>query len=147
MNKISKYIDPQLIAFLEGHSRDQVLEAMVDLLDKAGKLHDREAFHQAILDREQLVSTGIGLGLAIPHAKLPGYDTFFIAITRLDKAVDWKAIDSAPVRLIFMIGGPDDRQTEYLNILSSLTHVIKDEEARKKVLTANSKEAIIQLFA
>lgn len=86
------------------------------------------------------------MGVAIPHAKLPGYDDFFISIGILQKGVDWHALDGAPVRLIFMIGGPDDKQTEYLRILSSLTYTLKNEELRKKILTLNSPEAIMELL-
>jgi len=146
MIRISKYMDPKLVEFFNVPSRDEALQAMIDLLHQAGKLHDRQQFYDAIMDREKIVSTGIGMGVAIPHAKLPSYDDFFIAIGILQKGVEWKALDGAPVRLIFMIGGPDDKQTEYLQILSSLTMAIKDEERRKKVLTLNSKEAIIALF-
>jgi PTS system nitrogen regulatory IIA component len=71
---------------------------------------------------------------------------FFIAIAISKKGIDWNALDNAAVRLIFMIGGPEGKQTEYLQLLSSLTMAIKDEDIRKKLLTLNSKEAIIQLF-
>lgn len=140
-------MDPSLITFLDVRSREEALNAMVDLLEQAGKLHNRESFYAEIMKREKLVSTGIGMGVAIPHAKLGSYDDFFIAIGVLQRGIEWKALDNAPVRLIFMIGGPDDRQTEYLQILSTLTSEIKDEEMRKKILTLNSKEAIIQLFS
>lgn len=146
MLDVSKYMSPQTIAFLDVSSRDEVLTAMVDMLDVAGQLKDRDHFLAAITEREKIVSTGIGMGVAIPHAKLSSYDDFFIAIAILQKGVEWQALDKAPVRLIFMIGGPDDKQTEYLQILSSLTYAIKDEERRKKILTLNSKEAIIRLF-
>lgn len=139
-------MEANLVTFLDVNTRDDALRTMIDALFDAGKLHDRESFYAAILDREKIVSTGIGMGVAIPHAKLHTYDDFFISIGILSKGVDWNALDSSPVRLIFMIGGPDDKQTEYLQILSSLTLAIKDEERRKKVLTLNSKEAIIQLF-
>lgn len=147
MIHISKYMDPSLVTFLDVRSREEALIAMVELLDHAGKLHDKESFYAAIMEREKIVSTGIGMGVAIPHAKLTSYNDFFIAIGILQRGVDWKALDNAPVRLIFMIGGPDDRQTEYLQILSTLTFEVKDEEIRKKILTLNSKEAIIQLFS
>jgi PTS system nitrogen regulatory IIA component len=146
MIKIYKYLHPQLVIFLEKNTRDAVVEAMVETLESAGRLQDRDSFYQAIFDREKIVSTGIGMGVAIPHAKLPNYDDFFIAIGILQKGVEWNALDGAPVRLIFMIGGPDDKQTEYLQILSSLTNAIKDEQRRKKMLTLNSPEAIIDLF-
>ena len=103
---------------------------------KRAKLPDEEVFFNAIFEREKIVSTGIGMGVAIPHAKLHSYDHFFIALAVLQKPVDWQALDGAPVRIVFMIGGPDDKQTEYLQILSSLTQAIKDDEIREKNLCA-----------
>jgi PTS system nitrogen regulatory IIA component len=146
MIKISSYLDSNLILFLEAETRDQVLRTMIAALRQNGKLNDTEAFYQAIIDRENIVSTGIGMGIAIPHAKLALYDDFFIAVGILSKGVDWHALDGAPVRLIFMIGGPDDKQTEYLQVLSKLTSALKDEARRKKLLTLNSPEAIIDIL-
>jgi nitrogen PTS system EIIA component len=144
--KISKYLDPQLVLFLKAETRDEALRSMTEKVNEIGKLRDQEKFFNAIIEREKIVSTGIGMGVAIPHAKLDAYDDFFIAIGILDKGVDWTALDGSPVRLIFMIGGPDDKQTEYLQILSTLTQTIKDETKRKKFLTLNSSDAIIRLF-
>ncbi len=146
MIKISKYLDPKQITFIGVETRDETLFAMVEILAGTGKIQNKKDFFQALVDREAIVSTGIGMGVAIPHAKLPGYDDFFIAIGIISKGVDWNALDGAPVRLVFMIGGPDDKQTEYLQILSKLTASIKDEERRKKMLTLKSPEGMIQLF-
>ncbi len=146
MIKISSYLDSNLILFLEAETRNQALQTMIAALRQSGKLNDTEAFYQAIIDRENIVSTGIGMGIAIPHAKLALYDDFFIAVGILSKGVDWHALDGAPVRLIFMIGGPDDKQTEYLQVLSKLTSALKDEARRKKLLTLNSPEAIIDIL-
>lgn len=139
-------MDPHLVAFLDVDKRDEAIKSIVDKIYRAGKLQDKNSFYQAIIEREKIVSTGIGMGAAIPHAKLPLYDDFFIAIGVLRKGLDWNAIDGTPVRVIFLIGGPDDKQTEYLQILSTLTQAIKDEQIRKKMLTLNSPEDIIELF-
>ena len=115
---ISNYLDERLVLFLNVGTRDEALRSMTDALDKAGKLKNPQVFHHAILEREKIVSTGIGLGVAVPHAKLQGYEDFFIAIgIQPNKGIEWNALDGAPVRLIFMIGGPDNQQTEYLKIL------------------------------
>jgi nitrogen PTS system EIIA component len=143
---ISHYMDPQLVVFLNTTTRDETLQQLVHHIYQVGKLEDEAAFYQAIIDREKIVSTGIGMGVAIPHAKLPSYDQFFIAIGVLQRPVDWHALDGAPIRLVFMIGGPDDKQTEYLQILSGLTQAIKDEERRKKLLTLQQPIAMIELF-
>lgn len=146
MIKISKYLDPHLVTFLEATSRDDAIKSMVEMIHRSGKLQDKYAFYEAIIEREKIVSTGIGMGAAIPHAKLSSYNDFFIAIGVLRNGLEWNALDGAPVRVIFMIGGPDDKQTEYLQILSSLTQAIKDERIRKKMLTLNSAEDMIELF-
>lgn len=145
---ISNYLDERLVLFLRVDSRDEALAQLVQALERAGKLKNARVFHEAILEREKIVSTGIGLGVAIPHAKLEGYDDFFIAIgIQEKKGIEWNALDGAPVRLIFMIGGPDNRQTGYLKILSDLTMAIKNEERRKKLLKTYDAKDVISLFA
>jgi nitrogen PTS system EIIA component len=143
---ISNYMDPRLVVILNSNTRDEALQQLVHQIYQAGKIKDEEVFYKAIIEREKIVSTGIGMGVAVPHAKLPSYDQFFIALGILQKSIDWHALDGAPVRLVFMIGGPDDKQTEYLQILSSLTQAIKDEERRKKLLTLQQPSAMIELF-
>lgn len=135
-----------LVAFLDAEKRDDVLKQLVSLIYRSGKIQDENLFFHAILNREQIVSTGIGMGVAIPHAKLHSYDQFFIAIGILKKPVNWQSLDGSPVRIIFMIGGPDDKQTEYLQILSHLTQAIKDEDVRKKLLILSEPGEIIELF-
>ena len=145
---ISKYLDERLVLFLSAETRDEALNQMVDLLERCGKLKNPSVFHDAILEREKIVSTGIGLGVAIPHAKLQGYNDFFIAVgIQPKKGIEWNALDGAPVRLVFMIGGPDNRQTEYLRILSHLTVAIKNEDRRKKLLKTYDAHDVIALFA
>jgi nitrogen PTS system EIIA component len=91
---ISDYLDPRLVLFLESEKRDDVLQELVSVLDNAAKVHNAELFYNAILEREKIVSTGIGLGVAIPHAKLEGYEDFFIAIgIQRKKGVEWNLSD------------------------------------------------------
>lgn len=145
--KISNYLDPRLILFLDASTRNEAIDALVDLLAKEKKLPNKAIFKKAILDREELVSTGIGMGVAVPHAKLKSLDHFFIAIgIQHKKGIDWDAIDKAPVRLIFIIGGPDDRQSEYLQILSQLTIAIKDQEVRKELMRAANADEVMNGF-
>lgn len=145
---ISDYLDERLVLFLNVDKRDEALDQLVSLLEREGKLKNAKVFQNAILEREKIVSTGIGLGVAIPHAKLQGYDEFFIAIgIQTKKGIEWNALDNAPVRLIFMIGGPENKQTEYLKILSHLTMAIKNEERRKKLFKAYDAKDVVALFA
>ena len=86
------------------------------------------------------------MGVAIPHAKLETLEGFFIVMGILHRSVDWQALDRAPVRLVFMIGGPDNKQKEYLQILSALTTALKEEDRRKKILQASSAEEVMALM-
>ncbi len=144
---ISKYLDENLVVFLDAQTRQEALDQMIAVLQKRGKLKDPKVFRDAILEREGIVSTGIGLGVAIPHAKLSGYDDFFVAIgIQPKKGIEWNALDAAPVRLIFMIGGPENKQTEYLRILSHFTVAIQNEDRRKKLLKTYDAHDVIALF-
>lgn len=146
--KILDYLDEHLVAFLDVSTRDEAIGALIDLTAAQGKLGDPEGFRQAIFQREELVSTGIGMGVAIPHAKMKSFSDFFIVVgIQKKKGLDWNALDKVPVRLIFMIGGPEDRQTEYLQVLSLLTSAIKDPELRKELLKASSAEETVSLFS
>ena len=145
--KISDYLDPRCILFLKATERDEALKELVDILFHCGKIEDKEALFQAVCKREELVSTGIGMGVAIPHAKLNQFDDFFIAIGILKThKINWNSIDKLPVRLIFMIGGPEIKRNEYLQLLSKLTMAITDDNLRRNILKTTKKEEIIKLF-
>ncbi len=146
--RLSSLLQEGVVSFLEENSRNQALRTLVDALCNAGKIQQADPFYHAILRREKIVSTGIGMGVAVPHAKLEEYAHFFIAlgIQKGNKGIEWDALDKAPVRLIFMIGGPADRQSDYLKILSRLTAAIKDEQFRQKVYEAESRDEVLQLF-
>lgn len=145
---ITDYLDEKLITFLNVDTREKALEQLIDLLDSQGKLPNKQAFHRAITYREDLVSTGIGMGIAIPHAKMESIQDFFIAVgIQRQKGIEWNALDKAPVRIIFMIGGPENRQTEYLKILSMLTSAIKDIELKRKLLKVSSVEEAMKVFS
>jgi nitrogen PTS system EIIA component len=145
--KICDYLDLHLIAFLKNSSRNEALQALIELLYKEGKIKNEKAFYKAILDREKLSSTGIGMGVALPHAQREDLDNFFIAIgIQEEKGIEWQALDKLSVRLIFLIGGPTNKQSEYLQLLSQLTRLLKDDEMRKSLIHAKSKEEVFKLF-
>lgn len=144
---IYPYIEEKNILFFEEKHRDRALLRLVESLYKTKKIEDAGQFFQAILEREKVVSTGIGMGIAIPHAKMQTYQDFFIAIgIQKTKGIEWNSLDKSLVRLIFMIGGPDNRQTDYLKILSKLTSIIRNEVLREKIMGAISKDDVLQIF-
>jgi PTS system nitrogen regulatory IIA component len=146
MIDLKEIISADCVIFLDVETRDEVFKHLIDQLNRSQKLHDKKQFLSAILQREAIVTTGIGMGVAIPHAKLPLYREFFMGVAVLKKGVVWDSLDGAPVRLVFMIGGPEDQQTKYLQILSRLTSIIKNEKVRKGLMTASLPEEILDLL-
>lgn len=146
--KVSDYLDSSCILFFKSAERDAALKELVDVLFQNGKVKDVDSFYQAVLDREELVSTGVGMQVAIPHAKKDTFKDFFIAVgIQKENPIEWHSLDKVPVRLVFLIGGPENQQTKYLKILSSLTQVIKDEKVRKKLVNANSSKEFMEIFS
>lgn len=146
--KISSYLNVNLVSFLTVNSRYEAISVLVGNLSEKSNFVDEKVFQKAIIDREKIVSTGIGMGVAIPHAKLDLLDKFFISVgIQQNRGIDWDSIDGASVRLVFMIGGPDNKQDEYLQILSRLTLIIKDEALRKKLINAENEEEVINLLS
>jgi len=135
-----------VIAFLDTPSRDDALSQLVDKLVKKGRLKNGPEFLQAVLAREEIVTTGIGNGVALPHAKLPNIKRFCLAIGIDRSGIEWHALDGTPVRLIFLIGGPDNKYSEYLQLLSWITQMVKEEPRRKKLLQAESESEVIALL-
>lgn len=143
---ISDYLFENQVVFLEQTTKESVLLELVELLDKENVLRDKHHFYELILAREEIVSTGIGMGIAVPHAKISNYNNFFVAIGIHSKGIVWDAIDGVLVRLVFMIGGPENQQVTYLQLLSKLTSALKDDERRKLLLGVQNKKDVIKLF-
>jgi PTS system nitrogen regulatory IIA component len=146
MKQLHEYMDPAATYFTSTTNKDEILEQMVRISYEAGKVPDFDEFKAAIFERELIMSTGIGLGVAVPHAKLPSIEEFFITTGILKNPVDWQAIDDVPVCIVFLIGGPDNRQKDYLRILSKLVLFSKNEDRRKALFEAENSEEVIAHF-
>ncbi len=142
--QISDYLKPECIAFLEPKSVDDAIENLVDRLYRNGVIHERALFNQSLLAREAQSSTAIGDGIAIPHARISAYDKFFIAIGIVrTNDFSWDA-EHGNIHFVFLIGGPDNRPDEYLEILSHLTTAVKDDEKRSKLLSCQCPRDVIK---
>lgn len=143
---LQELIKKERIFFLDTRNREETLKELAHRSFTSLHLLDAEAFYQAVIQREKLSSTALGMGVAIPHAKMESLPHFFIALAILQQPIAWNAIDGSLVQLIFLIGGKEEPQADYLRLLSALTQVIKDEEIRKKLLFLRDPAAIVELF-
>ncbi len=130
------------VSFLDVRSKEEAIASLVSELDV-----NHSVVIDAVMQRERVISTGIGIGIAIPHAKISGLDEFHVVIGIVEhEGIDWEAIDHLPVKLIILICGPDDRHKEYLGLLSSLTKKIKQEEVRQALFSSKNREEVVKIF-
>jgi mannitol/fructose-specific phosphotransferase system IIA component (Ntr-type) len=130
MTALEKVLVPERIIELRSTEKDAILRELVDVIARSPGMPGREALLQAMLEREALMPTGIGHGIAIPHCKDPRIKNFVVALGRSKGPVDYGSSDKQPVRLVAMIAAPDSRQDEYLRLLSRVTKFLKNERQR-----------------
>lgn len=141
---MESFIRNEAIFFLKEAPKFELLSSLCHEIKQAGLIEDEESFRQAVFEREKLVSTGVGLGIALPHAKMQTLDQFFIACGILKEGTcDWDSLDQLPVKVIFLIGGPADKQMTYLKLLRELTQKIKQKDVRSLLFKAQTKQDVI----
>ncbi|WP_077624858.1 PTS fructose transporter subunit IIABC [Sediminibacillus massiliensis] len=135
-----------IILDLQSTSKSEVIDELVTKLDEAGRLNDKQGYKQAILDRESQSTTGIGEGIAIPHAKTAAVKTPAIVFGRSKQGVDYEALDGAPSHLFFMIAASEGANQTHLETLSRLSTFLMDNNFRQKLEAANSEEEVIDII-
>ncbi|UAL53750.1 PTS fructose transporter subunit IIABC [Bacillus sp. CMF21] len=148
IKKLTDITSPELIDVnLAGLTRDDVIDEMIQKLDDAGALSSTSDFKQAILNREQESSTGIGMNIAIPHGKSIAVKKPRVVFGLKKDGVDWKSLDGTDAKLIFMIAVPKDSEgNEHLKILQMLSRKLMDESYREQLLAVKTKEEAFQLL-
>lgn len=135
-----------MILDLESSSKDQVINELSEKLDSAGHLQDLQGFKKAIHARENESTTGIGEGIAIPHAKNAAVKAPAIVFGRSEVGIDYQSLDGQPAHLFFMIAATEGANQTHLEALSRLSSFLMDTEFRKGLLKARSEEEVLQAF-
>ena len=134
--RLADRLSPSRILALRGRTKDDVLRELVAAVAAAPGVRDHDELLQAIFDRERILSTGIGLGIAVPHAKLESVDEFVVSVGVSAEGVDFGAIDESPAHVIVLIAAPEGRQRDYLGLLAQVTVTLKDAETRERIIAA-----------
>jgi PTS system nitrogen regulatory IIA component len=143
MKSLSRLLAKDRILWLDQRTKQECLTSMVRQICESAGIARHEDVLQAILEREKLLSTGFGLSLAIPHAKLKGIKDFVVGLGVHRSGVDFESLDSKPVQILVMILGPSEQQDEYLKVLSRVTAFLRDN--REKLLSLDSADSIYEL--
>ncbi|MBW9218349.1 PTS fructose transporter subunit IIA [Anoxybacillus ayderensis] len=135
-----------IVLDLKARTKKEVIEELVDVLEKTGKLHNRQTFIEAIFAREAQSTTGIGEGIAIPHAKTKAVRTPAVVFGRSKEGIDYDSLDGKRSHLFFMIAAPEGANNTHLEALSRLSTLLMDASFRSKIENASTKQQIIQVI-
>jgi mannitol/fructose-specific phosphotransferase system IIA component (Ntr-type) len=131
---------------LSGRTKEEILEELVQL---AARGYDREAVEStltAVREREQVLSTGIGGGVAIPHGKTPALDQLIVAAGIASTAVDFDALDGRPVRLFFLLVGPESASGAHVKTLSRISRLLRREPLRSALAASTNAEDFLRVI-
>ena len=134
-----------VLANLKAGSKKQLLQELSAAAAQLTGLHERTIF-DVLLERERLGTTGVGRGIAIPHGKLKDLDRLYGVFARLDKPIDFDAIDDEPVDLVFLLLAPESAGADHLKALAKVSRLLRDEGVCTKLRNSDAPDAIHALL-
>ena len=141
--KLSQLIDEDcILPELKAKDKKGVLEELVEALVTREPSINKKALVKVLLEREQLGSTGIGDGVAIPHGKFPGITHPIISFGRSRKGLDFESMDGEPVFLFFLLVAPENSASIHLKALAKIAKILKNSAFRKVLMEAPSKKEL-----
>ena len=133
---------------IHGHasSKMDAIEQMVSLMYRQGNVSDKEVYKEAVIERENLSTTGMVDGIAIPHARTNAITQAGIAAMTLPEGVDYESMDGQPTTLIFLIGAPDNGENLHLQVLSELSTLLMDHDFCEDLKNAGTPEEFLSII-
>ncbi len=145
--KVSELLKPEfIIPDLKGGTKEEVINELINLFKNDPRVEDIERVRAAVLDREKVMSTGVGKGFAIPHGKTNAVKEIVGAFGKAKKGIDYDALDGNPVQLIFLLVGKDNLISTHIKLLSRISRLMNKDDFRHRLTEANSADEIIKLF-
>jgi len=130
----------------KSEKKDEVINELVDLLKGDERIIDLEEVRKCVFEREEKMSTGVGKGFAIPHGKTNSVNDILAAFGKSEAPIEYNSLDGEPVHLIFLLIGKENLVAKHIKLLSRISRLMNNEEFRKKLINADSKESILKIF-
>jgi fructose-specific phosphotransferase system IIA component len=144
---VAELLSEDLIeADLKAKNRDEVFEQLVSDLAEAGKVDDPREALRAVKEREDILSTGIGNGVAIPHGKTPAVDNLVAAFGRVKEGIDFQSLDGKPVHLVFLLISPQKEAGLHVRALARISRMLKNIRFRNLLQEAETSEEILNII-
>lgn len=145
--KIADYICLETINLdLKSKNKNSVIRELYDNIKSAGKIKDEALGYKDVCLREEMGSTGIGKGVALPHAKTKAVDEVVLTLGISKEGVEYGSVDEENVKILFMFLCPEEKTQEYLKVLARISRWIREESFRERLLKAKSKEEIMEII-
>ncbi|MDR3020875.1 MAG: PTS sugar transporter subunit IIA [Treponema sp.] len=132
---------------LKGSTKEEIINEMLDILVRSGKIQDRETALNAVMDREEKMSTGMKHGIAIPHGKCSATDDLVACIGISEKPVDFDSLDHQPCRIFIMTLSPVEKTGPHLQFLAEVSLLFKSAEKREEILRAATPEEVLKILS
>lgn len=146
--RITDYMSEDLINLeLKSKNKEGVLNELSELMIKSSNIVNKEVIKKALIDRENIGSTGIGKGIAIPHAKTDGASKLTVAFGISKEKIDFDSLDGEGVNIFFVFASPIEESQIYLKVLARISRLIRDEKFRNKLLSCKEKEEVIRIIS
>ena len=143
--KITDLLDEKSIKLnAAAHNKQDVLDQVINLIDKTGNITDKEKFKEIVMKREEQGTTGIGEEIAIPHGKTNVVKKASLSAMVIPDGVDFDSLDNKKVKLIFLIAAPETNDNIHLDVLSRLSTLLMDEEFREKLKLSKTPDEFIK---
>ncbi len=145
--KLSEMLREDLIRIpLQKSEKVEIIHEMIDVLTAGGKIKNREKVLQSVLEREKMMSTGIGNSVAIPHGKSSGVEELSVGLGIANQDINFDALDGKPVRIIFMLVGPENSSSQHIKMLSRISRLLNQASFRRKISEASTAPQIMQII-
>jgi len=145
--KISEILNESLVVTdLDGQSKDDIINALVNVAGSSPKVLDLAKMREAIFEREKKMSTGVGNGFAIPHGKTDAVTDIVAAFGITKRPIDYQALDEQPVRLVFLLVGRDNLVSPHIKLLSRISRLMHKVEFRNRLLEKHSSAEVLEAF-
>jgi mannitol/fructose-specific phosphotransferase system IIA component (Ntr-type) len=143
--EINQLLDPERVRIgLSGTEKSEVIDALIDVLAGEDAIDNLEAVRRAIFEREKKMSTGVGKGLGLPHAKTPAATETVAAFATTEEPVDFGAVDDVPVRLLLLLVGPEEHKSQHVKILGRISRLVSRDALRERLVEAESPETVLE---
>lgn len=144
---IERIVDRSRIHLIDVTNKSDALQLLIDSIMTVPDLKNRDELEAAVMHREELMSTGIGLGVAVPHVRLGALTSLHVAIGISKHAIyDWESLDSQPVRIVVLVAAGKGQHQEYIRLLAYLSSILKNEFMRQQLLDADDTAVISAIF-